>query len=684
MKLLSVVSFWIGCCNTIAAAADSLSYGDHAVHEERHAISPRWMRRDRVPGFRRLPVRIGLTQSNLDRAEEYLLDISHPKSPNYGKVWTSEEVIAAFRPSESAIEAVTDWLASHGITDVTHSENKGWLAFDAPASKVEALLQTVYYEHEDQITGGVAPACDKYHVPKKIQEHIDYITPGTKLMAPVKSDVDLKVKREGQKNRRHDRVKQPAKQKFSEQLFNLLSSNSSDLSTCDVAITPACVAALYNITAGTLCVPNNSLGIFEAELQYWDQQDLDLFFANFTDWIPQGTHPIDEEIDGGIAQTDNISLAGGESMLDLQLAYPIVYPQTITVLNVDDIHYQTWENDTYTWGFNTLLDAIDGSYCTYNAYNETGDLPNWDPTYPDPGPDGYNGTLQCGVFEPPNVISLSYGGQEADVPISYQKRQCNEYLKLGLQGVTFVFASGDSGVSNYPEPYGFDGPTGCLGPVLNIFNPTWPNNCPWLTNVGATKVYPGFTVFEPESAAFDPGRVNYSSGGGFSNVYPIPDYQKAAVDLFFQDHEPGYPYYEGLVPDADNYTLPNVTALAGSTGGIYNRIGRGIPDVAANGDNIAVFVGGEFGLSGGTSASTPIFAGIINRINDERLAIGKSPVGFINPVLYEHPEVLNDITNGTNPGCGTDGFSAVPGWDPVTGLGTPNYPKMLELFLSLP
>lgn len=57
-----------------------------------------------------------------------------------------------------------------------------------------------------------------------------------------------------------------------------------------------------------------------------------------------------------------------------QLAYPIVHPQTITVWNVDDIHYQTWENDTYTWGFNTLLDAIDGSYCTYSAYGETGDL----------------------------------------------------------------------------------------------------------------------------------------------------------------------------------------------------------------------------------------------------------------------------------------------------------------------
>lgn len=92
-------------------------------------------------------------------------------------------------------------------------------------------------------------------------------------------------------------------------------------------------------------------------------------------------------------------------------------------------------------------------------------------------------------------------------------------------------------------------------------------------------------------------------------------------------------------------------------------------DREPQGDNIAVFVEGQFSYSGGTSASTPIFASIINLINEQRLNAGKKPVGFINPVLYTNPSILNDITNGTNPGCGTEGFQAVPGWDPVTGLG---------------
>jgi len=183
------------------------------------------------------------------------------------------------------------------------------------------------------------------------------------------------------------------------------------------------------------------------------------------------------------------------------------------------------------------------------------------------------------------------------------------------------------------------------------------------------------TVFQPESAVVDPAghpyRSAFSSGGGFSNIYPRASYQRDAVTAYFDNHDPGYKAYRG------NDTI-------GFRGGLYNRLGRGYPDVAANGDNIAVFNEGKFGRSGGTSASTPIFASIINRINEARLNAGKTTIGFINPVLYSNPSILNDITNGTNPGCGTIGFSAVKGWDPVTGLGTPNYPKMLKFFMSLP
>ncbi len=102
------------------------------------------------------------------------------------------------------------------------------------------------------------------------------------------------------------------------------------------------------------------------------------------------------------------------------------------------------------------------------------------------------------------------------------------------------------------------------------------------------------------------------------------------------------------------------------------------------GRNLTVVYLNKTETVGGTSASSPIVASLITLINEERLQVGKGPVGFLNPVLYAHPEMFNDIISGNNPGCGTDGFSTAPGWDPVTGLGTPDYGKMVEVFLALP
>ena len=118
----------------------------------------------------------------------------------------------------------------------------------------------------------------------------------------------------------------------------------------------------------------------------------------------------------------------------------------------------------------------------------------------------------------------------------------------------------------------------------------------------------------------------------------------------------------------------------------FNSNGRGFPDVSAVGWNILDVYGPNSTLAAaaGTSASAPIFAAIINRINEERLAAGKSSVGFVNPVLYQNPQIFNDVTEGNTSVCNSVAFQAAEGWDPMTGLGTPNYPKMLDVFLKLP
>ena len=209
-------------------------------------------------------------------------------------------------------------------------------------------------------------------------------------------------------------------------------------------------------------------------------------------------------------------------------------------------------------------------------------------------------------------------------------------------------------------------------------NPT--GTCPYVTSVGGTRVVT--SVFKQESAM----NLLYSAGG-FSNIFHIPDYQKKAIATYFKVDNPPYPYYY------------NGSYNSGS--GLYNRNGRGYPDVSAIGQNIAEYNAGVFGIGQGTSAATPIFAGLVNRIVEERIKIGKGSIGFINPALYKNPRVLNDVVSGRNPGCGTKGFSCAKGWvsccnssacaarsltteqDPVTGLGTPNYPKMLDLFLKM-
>lgn len=68
----------------------------------------------------------------------------------------------------------------------------------------------------------------------------------------------------------------------------------------------------------------------------------------------------------------------------------------------------------------------------------------------------------------------------------------------------------------------------------------------------------------------------------------------------------------------------------------------------------------------GTSCSSPIFTSVVALLNDELLNAGKPVLGFLNPWLYANPGAFNDITSGWNPGCGTLGFEATTGWDPVT------------------
>ena len=108
-----------------------------------------------------------------------------------------------------------------------------------------------------------------------------------------------------------------------------------------------------------------------------------------------------------------------------------------------------------------------------------------------------------------------------------------------------------------------------------------------------------------------------------------------------------------------------ITSLGSTYSGLYNKTGRGFPDVSAQGVDFIIFNKGSSELVSGTSCASPTFASVVALLNDELLGAGKSTLGFLNPFLYANPSALNDITSGDNPGCNTNGFSAKAGWDPV-------------------
>jgi tripeptidyl-peptidase-1 len=250
--------------------------------------------------------------------------------------------------------------------------------------------------------------------------------------------------------------------------------------------------------------------------------------------------------------------------------------------------------------------------------------------------------------ELPQVLTTSYGEDEQSVPATYAKKLCDIIGQLGIRGVSVIFSSGDTGVGSACQTND--------GKNTTRFLPIFPASCPYVTSVGGT------SRIEPERAAL-------FSSGGFSDIWERPSYQDRAVNTYLEK-------------------------LGNQWGGLYNRDGRGFPDVAAQGQNFRVVDKGREILVGGTSASAPVFASVVTLLNNARLAAGQPTLGFLNPWIYSRGyQGLHDIQDGGSMGCiGRSIYSnlkapmvpfaswnATDGWDPVTGYGTPNFGRLLEL-----
>ena len=145
------------------------------------------------------------------------------------------------------------------------------------------------------------------------------------------------------------------------------------------------------------------------------------------------------------------------------------------------------------------------------------------------------------------------------------------------------------------------------------------------------------------------------SGGGFSNFFAMPEYQKATVANYLQT----------------NPALPHSS--------LYNSTGRSYPDGAAFATNFEVVTDLIPQPVDGTSCASPTFSAVLSLVNGELLNAGLKPLGFINPWLYSSEAIsaFNPISQGSNPGCNSPGFTAQAPWSPVCGHGSPKYSAFL-------
>jgi len=190
----------------------------------------------------------------------------------------------------------------------------------------------------------------------------------------------------------------------------------------------------------------------------------------------------------------------------------------------------------------------------------------------------------------PFVFSVSYGEDEDSNTLDYVTRCDTEFMKLGSRGISILFASGDSGVGGESR--------GC-----KAFKPDWPASSAYLTAVGGTAMD---GIFENGAEV-----VASLSGGGFSNYFPRPTYQQAAVSNYLKTMSSKLP------PQSK-----------------WNSTGRAYPDVSAQAWNF-IIVQDLVPMPGvaGTSCAAPTFSGVVALLNDLRLQNGKGPLGFLNPLL---------------------------------------------------
>ena len=307
------------------------------------------------------------------------------------------------------------------------------------------------------------------------------------------------------------------------------SSVTYNTSDCNSHVTPSCLRSLYRL-GNFSAIPNdgNRLGISGFLEEYAQYDDWSAFAAQFDSASASSGHNFSVElVNGGLNTQHELVYDSSEANLDIQY--------TLSLSRGTPVTYYS------TAGRGPLILDPDQKFKRNQTTNE-------------PYLEELHYLLSLPDDQLPSVLSTSYGEDEQSVPRTFAENVCFLLAQLGARGVSVIFSSGDSGVGQ-----------SCLtndGTNSTRFLPIFPASCPFVTSVGGT------TGINPEKGV-------YFSSGGFSNIWPRPDWQQEAVGCYLDK-------------------LGNVSA------GLYNRQGRGFPDVASQAANFLIIDKGQVTTVHGT------------------------------------------------------------------------------------
>ncbi|SRR2546423_1004314 len=332
-----------------------------------------------------------------------------------------------------------------------------------------------------------------------------------------------------------------------------------------------------------------------------------------------------KDLDGSDQRVAIIELGGGfvpQDLLDYFQGLGIQMP-TVTSVSVDDAQNNPNGNPDSDDGEVDLDIEIVGAVAPKAAID----------VYFAPNSDrGFIDAVNAAIHNPrypPSVISTSWGAAENEWTPQAINAMNQAFVAAAALGITVFCAAGDHG-STEGEPDRKN-------------HVDFPGSSPYATCCGGTRLESQNGQVTSEKVWND-NPTQSATGGGVSAVFDLPPWQANA-----------------------NVPLP-------STDG--GKPKRGVPDVSADADpetGYKVRVDGVDLVFGGTSAAAPLWAGLIALVNQHRKAQGKMTIGYLNPVLYlnyqalRQANALRDILIGDN-----GGYSAAPGWDACTGVGTPD------------